>query len=522
MSKAGGIMVFAITLSRILGMVRNTVMASKFGLGLDADSYAIAILIPDMLFLLVAGGGLSSAFIPVFTEYWQNDKKDQAWKIFSVVLSVSFLVATFLVGVAWVYSPQIVDYFRDNKPIEVAPKAIEMSRIMLPAQVAFLCGSVMLGTLYARRIFLGPALAPNVYNLGIILGAMFLPRMMGLGIESMAWGALGGAIIGNVLIPALMMAKEGSSFRPSLDVKTEGVKQFFVLLLPILLGFSLPSMVNFITQKFASSYNQTGLNIVLSSANNLMQAPLGIFGQALALAAFPVLAEFAATNQMPRYRDQVSKTLRTVLYVGVPSGALMFAFAPQIVNVLYGYGQAARSHNELNQIVECLRIYSFAIFAWCVQPILMRGFFSIQKTFKPIAVSTLMTLVFIGLCVVATKTSTQYQWIPWATNVAAILLGIALFGSLEREVGKLDRTGVLLTLAKSTGAAIVAGGFGYFASMLWNPVSKISNVGSLGVLGLCAMWVYFFCTRFLKMPETAYFDRALDRLNRRKDKEEAQ
>lgn len=513
-------MVFAITLSRILGMVRNTVMASKFGLGMDADSYAIAVLIPDMLFLLVAGGGLSSAFIPVFTEYWQKDKKDQAWKIFSVVLTVSFLIATFLVGLAWVYSPQIVDYFRDNKPAEVAPKAIEMSRIMLPAQVAFLCGSVMLGTLYARRVFMGPALAPNVYNLGIILGAMLLPGMMGLGIESMAWGALAGAIIGNLVIPAFMMAREGSSFHPSLDVKTEGVKQFFVLLLPVLLGFSLPSMVNFITQKFASSYNQTGLNIVLSSANNLMQAPLGIFGQALALAAFPVLAEFAATNQMPKYRDQVSKTLRTVIYVGVPSGALMFAFAPQIVNVLYGYGEAAKSERELGQIVECLRIYSFAIFAWCVQPILMRGFFSIQKTFKPIAVSTLMTGLFIGLCVWATKVSPDYRWIPWATNAAAIVLAISLYCALEVEVGKLDRGGVLLTLLKSTVAGVVAAAFGYYASAVWNPVTKAGHVASLALLSLTSMWIYFFATRWLKMPETAYFERALARRNQKKADDE--
>ncbi|MEQ1935550.1 MAG: lipid II flippase MurJ, partial [Fimbriimonadaceae bacterium] len=349
--------------------------------------------------------------------------------------------------------------------------------------------------------------------------AMVLPGAMGLGIESMAWGALVGAIIGNLVIPAWMMLREGSSFRPSLDLKTEGVSQFFILLLPILLGFSLPSMVNFITQKFASSYNQTGLNIVLSSANNLMQAPLGIFGQALALAAFPVLAEFAATNQMPKYRDQVSKTLRTVIYVGVPSGALMFAFAPQIVNVLYGYGQAAKSEKELNDIVECLRIYSFAIFAWCVQPILMRGFFSIQKTFKPIAISTLMTALFIGLCVWATKTSPDYRWIPWATNVAAILLGVALFWALEREVGKLDRAGTLTTLFKSTVAGVAAAAFGFFATVLWNPLSKLGNVASLGLLSLTAMWIYFYITKWLDMPETAYFERALTRLNRKSQPE---
>ncbi len=518
MTRAGSIMAISILLSRILGMVRDTVMISQFSIGLDTDAYRIAIQIPDMIFMLVAGGGLSSAFLPVFSDLWYKDKKEDAWKAFSVILTTCFLVATGLVVLAYAYSPQIVDYFRDKKPAEIIPAATHMSRIMVPAQIAFLCGSVLLGTLYSRKYFIGPGLAPNVYNIGIIGGAMILPGAMGMGIESMAWGALIGAIIGNIVLPIGLMAKVGSRFKPSLDFQAPGVKTFFKLLLPVLFGFSLPSMVNIITQKFASSYGNDGINTILSTANNLMQAPAGIFGQSLALAAFPVLAEFVATNRMDRYRDQVSRTLRTVLYLGIPSGALMFALAPQIVQILYGWGKANQSPEQLDGIVRSLQIYSVGIFAWCAQPVLMRGFFSLQKTFKPIAISTAMTAGFIVLCVIATKTSTDYSLLPWATNAAAILLAFVLFVALEMEVGSLDKAAVLGTLVKSGVAAVFAGGVAYGGSMLWNPATRISEIFSLLVLGLISVWVYYFATKIFGMREAEYVSAALNkRRGRRAD-----
>lgn len=511
MTRAGGIMAVSILLSRILGMVRDTVMISQFGIGIDTDAYRIAIQIPDMIFMLVAGGGLSSAFLPIFSEYWYKDKKEEAWKVFSVILTTCFIVGSFLVLLAWVYSPSIVDYFRDKKGVEIIPQAVQMSRIMLPAQISFLCGSVLLGTLYSRKHFIGPGLAPNVYNIGIIGGAILLPRMFGFGIESMAWGALIGAIIGNILLPIVLMAKVGSKFKPSLDLKTPGVKRFFALLLPVLFGFSLPSMVNIITQKFASSYGSEGINTILSTANNLMQAPAGIFGQALALAAFPVLAEFVATDRMDRYRDQLSRTLRTVLYLGVPAGALMWALAPQIIHLLYGWGKANEHPEDLVAMADTLRIFCFAIFAWCAQPILMRGFFSLHKTFKPIAISTAMTGLFIVLCVVATKTSSDYNWLAWATNIAAILLAVVLFFTLEKEVGSLNRKAVALTLVKTWLAAILAGGLAYGGTLLWKPQGRGAELLSLVILALASMWVYYFATRALGMREADYVANAIEK-----------
>jgi len=518
----------ALLLSRVLGLVRNAVMTSKFGMQIDADSYNIAATIPDMIFMLIAGGGLSSAFIPVFSEFIYTDREEDAWKVFSVVTTICAIFVTALISVAWIFAPQIAGFMGNGKSINIigvdvnveafsTPKIAELGRIMLPAQFAFLVGSVLLGTLYARRRFAAPGLAPNVYNLGIIIGAL-VGSASGIGIAGMAWGALIGAIIGNLILPCLFMIGQGGWFRPSLDIHAPGVKKFFNLLLPVILGFSLPSVCTIITQKFASHYSE-GINVVLTISNNLMMAPLGIFGHSLALAAFPVLSQFFAQKRMDLYRDQVSKTLRTTIYLGMPASAMMFALAPQIVGLANGYGDAESNKIALGEAASALQVLSLAVWAWCMQPILMRGFFSIHQTARPVIIGTIMTVAFIGMCYVGTSSSIGFLVLPAATNIAAIALVIALYFGLEKQVGVLDRVGILATLGKSLVGSVVMGGLAYgIFTLVPNDIPKLAMFAAFLFVFCIVGWVYFFVTKALKMPETDYLSRAMDRLAKKRMK----
>lgn len=512
----------ALTLSRLLGMLRDTVMADRFGLQLDSDSWNLASTIPDMIFMLIAGGGLSSAFIPVFSEFLYTDREEDAWKVFSVVTTLCMIVVTVLVGLAWFLAPEIAAFMSDGKPKFLpngtlfVDQVTHLGRIMLPAQFAFLIGSILLGTLYARKQFAAPGLAPNVYNLGIIVGAL-VGSGIGIGIAGMAWGALIGAVIGNLALPTYFMLGRGGWFRPSLDFRAPGVRKFFNLLLPVILGFSLPSVCALITQKYGSHYSD-GINVVLKSSNNLMMAPLGIFGHSLALAAFPALAQFYAQKRMDLYRDQVSKTLRTTIYLSMPASVLMLVLAPQIVTLVYGYGKAAHQM-QLGDLALSLRVFSLGIWAWCMQPVLMRGFFSIHQTVRPVVIGTVMTALFIGLCQLAEKTSFGFLALPAVTNIAAVLLVVALYFSLERQVGVLDRIGIGSTLVKSLMGSIVMGlvAYGTFLIVPAN-LHKVPMLLLFLFVCCCVGWVYFYVTRALKMPETAYLDRAFAKLDRRRSR----
>lgn len=530
----------SLLLSRILGLLRDTVMAAQFGIQFDTDAYRLAVTIPDTIFFLIAGGGLSSAFIPVFSEYLHKDDEEGAWKVFSVVTTLSAVMVSALIAVAWVCAPWIASFMAAGKTHKLADgtlvplnahdldQIVLMSRIMLPAQFAFMVGSVLLATLYARRRFVAPGVAPNIYNVGIILGAMVGPTL-GVGIAGMSWGALIGAAIGNLALPILVMWKLGAQFKPSMDLKTPGVGKFLKLLLPVILGFSLPSVAALITQKFASQYGE-GVNTVMTLSNNLMQAPLGIFGQALALAAFPVLAQFFATGAMDKYRLQISKTLRTVVFLAVPSAFVLFALAPEVVQVIYGYGDAAKDSvhvpvwmgpvmpQKLAEVVVALRWFTIGIVAWCIQPVLMRGFFSVQQTLRPVVIGTVMTGFFILMCWGLTGSSLGYTALPIATNVAAILLAFLLFFALEKQIdGRLDRVGIVSTFGKSTIAAAVMAlvGWGLFR-VVPHDQRKLVLLFLFLIISLICMWVYYFVARAFKMPETEYLSKALSRMDRRK------
>lgn len=508
---AARIMAFGMFLSRLLGMLRDTAMTTCFGVGVAVAPFNLAMTVPDFVFMLIAGGGLSSAFIPVFSEFWYKGEQKKAWRAFSVITCVCSVIAVVIISIAWLAAPYIVAFVGREKPRpEMWAEATALSRIILPAQFAFLIGSILIGTLYARKQFLAPSVAPNVYNLGIIIGAIVGGSVTGLGISGAAWGALCGAGIGNLLIPILIMLRQRDHFTISFNVRTEGVSKFFKLLLPVILGFSLPSMVLLISKSFASHYGEAAINVIQYS-NNLMQAPLGIIGQSLALAAFPALAQFFALKQMNAYRDEVSKTIRTTLYLSLPAAAIMFALSPQIVQLIYGYGKASQDPGQLALISDCLRIYSVGVFAWCVQPVLMRAFFSLHKTFTPIALSTLMTVLFIGECYAIQHSVLGITAMPWASNIAAVLLIIILYVALEKEVGKLDRPHIAATLLLSTAAALLTGAVAYGCSLLYQPTHKVAAFLYMLFMLCVAGWAYYFVTKAFAMPEATFVARAMDK-----------
>jgi putative peptidoglycan lipid II flippase len=508
----------SIFLSRVLGLVRDSVMLSTFGVGIEVDAYNQAILIPDLLFMLIAGGGLSSAFIPVFSELLHTNRRKEAWKFFSVVTCVCSAVVLVLIGVAWALAPQIAHSVLKNAKdssghsisAAIEPMATNMGRILLPAQFAFLIGSILLGTLYARRQFLAPALAPNVYNVGIIAGAVIGGHSR-LGISGMAFGGLIGALIGNLAMPVLFMSRMEGQFKPSFNLQAVGVKKFFVLLTPVILGFSLPSVCQMLTKVFAAQYPE-GTTSILNQGNTLMLAPNGIFGQALALAAFPVLAQFYANKRMDSYREEINRTIRTVIYLAMPSTALMLALAPQIVHVLYGYGKANHSPQQLEQIGLALRVYSFSVVAWCVQPVLMRGFFSAQKTLYPIALSTGMTGLFIVLAWGCTALHLPALGLAVSSDIAAMILAVILFRALEKEVGKLGFPTIFTTSVKAFGGSLAIGifafGFGYLFQTFHLATAKPLEIVELIVTLTFSLWIYYTVTKAMKMRETKYFERA--------------
>lgn len=521
-AKASGIMMASLMLSRVLGILRETIMASQFGRTGLTDAYVLAFQVPDLIFFLIAGGALSSAFIPVFSEYWHTDRKKDAWRVFSSVTTIMVLALSVVISLAWVFAAPLSARVAPGKDADLIPLISAMSRIILPAQMAFFVGGIMIGTLYARHRYAAGGLGPNIYNVGIILGGLVLSQFVSPGIMGMAWGALIGAIVGNLIVPLIVMRRIGSEFRPVVDFRHEGVRKVFRLMAPVVLGLSLPGVYGLIMRGYGS-YFPDGVNTALDLSNKLMQAPLGVFGQSFALAVFPALTQYFAQGRMDMYREQLARTLRTTLYVGLPVSALLFALSRDVVAALLQYGKFQAADTEI--VAVCLEWFSLGIAAWCLHPVLMRAYFSMHRSLKPVIMGTITTGVFFGLMVLCANTALSYYGLPLASSLSAIVLALMMLIALRKDTGGLDLASIAGTFAKGLIGALLAGGLVYMLAR-FAPSGEGLGLGrnALAFLrlfgfGLIGVWVYYGVTRALGMPETEYVNRALARLTRRNQKQ---
>jgi putative peptidoglycan lipid II flippase len=511
-------MMISLLLSRVLGLVREIVMAHMFGVGAQVDAFTLAFMVPDFLFFAIAGGALSSAFIPVFSEYLHTKRESEAWHIFSSVATIMSAVVLGFITLSWVFAEPFTRLLSGGIPEELIPLIVEMTRILLPAQFAFFIGGLMFGTLYARQAFAIPGLGPNVYNLGLIFGAVILGGVLKLGVVGMAWGALIGAIIGNLIIPLFVMRGLGSRYSVSFDVKHPGVKKVFQLMAPVVLGLSLPGVYDMITRYFGTFYHE-GVNSALKYGNVLMQAPLGVFGQSLAIAVFPALAQFYAQERMDMYRSQLSSTIRTVLYLTMPVCALFVVGAEPVVAAIYQSGEF--THADVLAVSDILRILALGIWAWCLHPVLMRGFFAVQTTVLPIALGTSTTVLFV-LLILALRPTMGYLALPTASSISAVFLVIAMMTAVQSKVGALDIKGILTTGGKSLVASLAFAAVTF--GILISPLGRIEANGKLAAVFLLLLisvpgaWLYYFITKAMGMPESDTISRAMDRLAKRRSR----
>lgn len=510
-------MMVSLLLSRILGLVRDAIITGKFGTDGFTDAYFQSFKIPDLLFFLIAGGALSSAFIPVFSEYLHTEREREAWHIFSVVTTfMSILVIGFII-VAWILAYPLSHMIAPGTQPEFIPYIVDMSRIVLPAQFAFFIGGIMFGTLYANQKFSVPGLGPNIYNIGIIIGAVVISGFVTPGVMGMSWGALVGAFVGNIVIPYLAMRHIGVRFKPSLDLKHPGVKKVFKLMLPVVLGLSLPGVYALIMSAFGSYYGE-GMVTYLDISNKLMQAPLGIFGQSLAIAVFPALTQFFALKQMDKFRNQLGYTMQTVIYLTIPITVLMFVMSPQIVGAVYQHGKFTAADTAV--AAECLRYFAIGITAWCLHPVLMRAFFAIQNTVTPIVLGTLTTGLFI-LLIYVLRVPLDYRALPLAGSLSAIALVIVLSIAVAPKIGGIDFRGLAVTLGKSLiGAiwiALLAGAVAYTPLSERIAGSKTATLVTVGSVFLIGAWLYYFTTKALKMKEADYVKNAMNRRSKSKE-----
>ncbi len=491
-------------LSRILGLVRDRLLFSTFGAGDVLDSYYVAFRLPDLIFNILVLGALSSAFIPVFLELWQQEEgtenRERSWQLANGVLNLIVLVLVVLGVLGFIFAPQIVPLFAPGFHGETLTQTVHLTRIMLIAILFFGVSNVVSSILNSLRRFFAFAIAPIFYNLGILFGIIvFYPLM---GVAGLAWGVVLGAAL-HLAIQLPTALRMGYRYRWTLRWRHTAVQKVFRLMLPRTIGLGAVQLEQLVSTMIASTL-AVGSVAVFYAANNLQSFPINIFGVSLAISSFPIFSQAFAQKDTKRFVNEFSRVFRRILFFIVPLSVLMLLLRAHIVRLVLGAGKFDWEATILT--AQALGFFALSLFAQSLIPMLARSFYALQDTSTPVKIS----FVAVGLNIVlGFLFSSVFGVIGLALSfsIASTIHMLTLLVVLRLRIGELDDDAIL----GATIRIIVASGF--MAFVVWIMLQFLSLginsrtfVGILvqgGVAGTIGLFVYVLITMIFRFDEVS-------------------
>ncbi len=423
-----GVVAASVFLSRVLGFFREWTLARQVGSNELTDAYYAAFTIPDILNYLLAGGALSITFLPVFISYFTTRRKDEAWHVFSIVLTVLCSVLLVLLVAAEIWAPSLTRWIAPGFDPERHRLVTHLTRIMLPAQAFFFIGGVLSAVQYAQGRFLIPSLAPLVYNGMIILFGVLLSDR--IGVEAFSWGVLGGSLLGNCLLQIYGVRRLSARFRLSFDLRHPGFRRFVRLSIPIMVGFSLIFVDDWAIRWFGSYLIPASITW-LGYGKTLMRVVVGVFGQSAGVAAYPILARLAAEEKWDAYREGIQDALRHVVLAVVPVSVLLALLSRPVVFVLFSRTRLGPA--DLDQTALALQIFLIGAVGWAGQAILGRGFYALGDTLTPTLIGSGMMLASLPVYWALAR-EYQHLGLAAASSAGVVLYSAALYIVLFRRL----------------------------------------------------------------------------------------
>ncbi len=372
------IMMASVLLSRVIGLAREMAIAYMGGAGGEVDAYQVAFVIPEILNHLLASGFLSVTFIPIFSRYLAADREAEGWQVFSVILTGFGSLLLLLIAAAWLLAPGLIALIAPGltDPVLKA-KAVRMTRIVMPAQLFFFTGGLFMAVQFAREQFAVPALAPLIYNLGIIFFGVLLSPLIGM--EGFSWGALAGAFLGNCALQFYGARRAGMVITLRFDIRHPDLRTYVLVSLPLMVGLTMSFSTEFFL-KYFGSYLPSGSIAALTYDLRIMFVLVGFFGQAVGTASFPYMARLAAESRLSEMNRLLNTTLK-YLAVVVPFSVLFMALRNEIVMLLF---QRGRFDAAATQITAHLLFFLMAgTVAFSAQSVVIRAYFATQDTLFP-------------------------------------------------------------------------------------------------------------------------------------------
>ncbi len=441
-AQAAGIIAMAALVSRLLGFVRDWFIYTHFGQTYLTDAFNAAFSVPDFIYMLLVGGALSSAFIPVFSSYLATDREDESWKMASIVFNYAMLALIIFITLAFIYARPLLYLLAPKLPPYYLDLAVYLTRVMFIQCFFMSLNGLALGVLNSHNHFTTPALGGIIYNLGIIIiGVAFMDK---IGIAAFSYGVVAGAFLNFLYqIPALL--RTGLKYYPSLDFHNEGFRQVAILTIPVLIGLSVTQFNLFVSQNLASGLAEGSIT-ALKIAQRIMQLPLGIFAMSIAMAVFPTMTAQAARGENEDFKHTLSLGLRGIFFVTLPATAGLLAIGEPAIRLMFEW----KSFTAANTLAtaQALVYYSLGLFAYSALQVLNRVYYSLKDTLTPVSIGIATIVLNIILSYLLIR-PLGHQGLALAYSLAGVFNMILLTIILRLRLGKLDGRKILASIGLS-------------------------------------------------------------------------
>lgn len=521
--RSAGVVSAAVLLSRISGLVREMIMARLFGAGQAYDAFLLGFRIPNLTRDLFAEGALSSAFVPIFTQYLTTKGKREAAELSSLVATALLIVVGAICILGIIFSPQLVwllaaGFARVPGKFELA---VTLTRVMFPFLLLVALAAQAMGILNTLNQFGIPALSSTFFNIGsLAFGLGFgytIGRWIGMSLlMSMAWGVVfGGAVQWLFQVPSLL--RSGIPYRLRINFAHPGLRNILNLMGPAILGNAAVQINVLVNTNFASSITDASGHVIngpvswLSYAFRFMQLPLGLFGVAIASATLPAISRSAALAQMDEFRQTLARSLGMVFLLTIPSSVGLAVLGPSLIGAVYQGGRFRVSDTQ--QTAMALSCYALGLAGYSAIKILAPAFYALNDARTPMLVSLASIAVNLAAASSMVKLAgLGHLGLALSTSAVALFGSVALFLLLRKRIHRMEGHALASSITKILIASAAMGAICYLSSRgihLKLGDRKLAQVVDLAISVPLGTAVYYVLCRALRVAELEAAWRAL-------------
>jgi putative peptidoglycan lipid II flippase len=458
LARSAGIFGLATIASRVLGLVRDQVLAFYFGAGDANDAFRVASRIPNLVRDLFAEGAMSAAFVPTFTGQLTTHGRERAWRLASSVINALLIVTGVVVVAGMIFAEPLVRLYA-SEFAEVPGKlelTIYLTRIVFPFLTLVAVAAALMGMLNSLGHFFIPALSPAMFNVAIIvISLVLIPVAPSLGLEPITIVAIATLVggVGQLLIQWPPLRREGFRYRLILDVKDEGLHRVLLLMGPGTIGMAATQINVFVNTVLATGEG-TGAVSWLDFAFRLMYLPIGLFGVSIATAATPAISRMVAERDFARIRSTLANALGLMLFLNVPATIGLMILAQPIVAVIFERGEFTAADTAAT--AAALQYYAIGLVGYSIVRIISPTFYALQRSRVPVMVSAGSVLVNVALNLALVRVM-GYRGLALGTSITAIVNASVQLFLLRREISGLEGSRIAASLARVLIASAVMG-----------------------------------------------------------------